>query len=267
MTFPVGGGGGPAASTDASTAHALDKPYDITGEPSADKMQQIDEMFDLLFRSATQTEEDVADAGGVSGPSSSTDGNVPKFDGTDGQTLADSGKAAASLVTGPASVTAAGNVALFDGTSGKAIKDSGGALSVLVPESFVVNRNISEAEIEDWVNNPIQLIPAPGAGKIIKVLSFAFRVNITTAYSTSPTVRLVYQGDTSSLLGTGTITWTTTGEKLRIHEPAQITFTDLSSFDPRNKALMLTASAVPGTPGTGVATGRVSVTYSIGDLP
>jgi hypothetical protein len=48
-----GGGGGRAGGAGVDN-YALDQPYDITGEPTIDKMQQIDEMLRLLFQAATK---------------------------------------------------------------------------------------------------------------------------------------------------------------------------------------------------------------------
>lgn len=62
-----------------------------------------------------------AQVGAVTGPVSSTTGNVPSFADTSGDVLADSGKVAADIVTGPASVPGAGAIAVYADTGGKAI--------------------------------------------------------------------------------------------------------------------------------------------------
>lgn len=62
-------------------------------------------------------------SGDVTGPASSTTGNVASFNGTTGKIIQDSGKLAADLVTGPASSTS-NAIARFNGTGGKTIQNS-----------------------------------------------------------------------------------------------------------------------------------------------
>ena len=64
--------------------------------------------------------------GDVTGPASSTSGNLVTFNGTTGKIIQDSGITIASLgdVDGPASA-ASGNIASYSGTTGKIIQDSG----------------------------------------------------------------------------------------------------------------------------------------------
>jgi len=59
--FDQGGGGGRAPDLSINDNYALDQPYDISGEPTAETMQQINEMFMLLFKDATRNRTRVAD--------------------------------------------------------------------------------------------------------------------------------------------------------------------------------------------------------------
>jgi hypothetical protein len=82
----------------------------------------------------------VAGTGDVVGPGSSVSGNLPRFSGTSGKIIEDSGKLAADMVTGPASAVS-GNVASFSGTSGKVIADAGVVAANIVtgPASATAN--------------------------------------------------------------------------------------------------------------------------------
>src|SRR5208337_825127 len=62
--------------------------------------------------------------GNVSGPASSTSGDLATYNGATGKTIQDSGTAASSVVAGPASATS-GDLATYNGTTGKIIQDSG----------------------------------------------------------------------------------------------------------------------------------------------
>lgn len=55
------GGGGGRAGVEISDVFALDKPYDLSGEPSIEKMQQIDEMFHQLFQWLVRNKDRVTD--------------------------------------------------------------------------------------------------------------------------------------------------------------------------------------------------------------
>ena len=62
--------------------------------------------------------------GNVTGPTSSTNGDLVAFNGTGGNLVEDTGIPAANVVQGP-SVAVDGDVAVFSGTTGKLIADSG----------------------------------------------------------------------------------------------------------------------------------------------
>lgn len=58
--YTPGGGGGPARPFDENDNDALSKPYDIEWPPTADTLQQINEMFDLLFKSITKRKTEIS---------------------------------------------------------------------------------------------------------------------------------------------------------------------------------------------------------------
>lgn len=82
--------------------------------------------------------------GGVSGPGSSTNGDLPSFNGTAGNALQDSGVAAANVATGPGSATS-GDLPSFNGTGGKALQDSGvPSANVVQGPGSAVNNNCAK---------------------------------------------------------------------------------------------------------------------------
>lgn len=112
-------------------------------------------------------------SGDFVGIASSTTGNIVSFGSTNGKLAADSGKAAASVVTGPASAVA-NNLAKLDAT-GKVISDAGVSATSLVtgPASAVANnlakldatgKVISDAGVS--ATNLVTNVSATGASEI-----------------------------------------------------------------------------------------------------
>lgn len=58
--YSVGGGGGRAASFTENDADALSMPYDLSGPITSDTLQQINEMFDLLFKGMVKRKSEIA---------------------------------------------------------------------------------------------------------------------------------------------------------------------------------------------------------------
>jgi hypothetical protein len=85
----------------------------------------------------------VPGAGTVTGPATSTTGDLLSFNGTTGKVLQDSGVLASTVVVGPASATT-GDIATYNGTTGKLVQDSGVlASSVVVGPASVTSGNIA----------------------------------------------------------------------------------------------------------------------------
>ncbi len=76
----------------------------------------------MVFKSSITTP---GGGGNVVGPASSVNGDVAMFSGTTGKLLADSGKLASALVTGPNGGVSDGEVPLYNGGTGKIIRGSG----------------------------------------------------------------------------------------------------------------------------------------------
>lgn len=186
MSYPLGGGGGKAGSISTSENFALDKPYDISGEPSADKMQQIDEMLDLLFRTLTRT--------------------------------------ATEFVQGPDGVERDENIAIFDGVTGKIIQDSGTKLSEITAAFRVASYDLTEAELETANSVPPIIIPAV-ADKIIIPVVFQLKLTITSIYSNNPVVSLRYNGVTQNISDTMAPVFTINGNKFLQTNAASRTLT------------------------------------------
>lgn len=271
MAFPQGGGGGKAPGFTLNNAHALSKPYELSGEMTPEKTAQLDEMLQLLFNSMrfsasdistlqTSVEEAGGGSGDVVGPSSATDGRIAEFDGATGKLLADSGKLTADVVTGPGSA-GDDNIATFDGVTGKIIQDSGidiSTLSALTASYFVVQKTLTEAEIESPNTSPIQLV-AGVAGSVIFPVWCMVKIAVSAGYGGSPTWFLKHALSTDAVSGTATPNLTTATTKYFALGP--LTTRNFVTTDPRNSALQLSASGDPAVPASGVATGEVTLAY------
>lgn len=123
-----------------------------------------------------------------------------------------------------------------------------------------VRRSITEDEIETVGGLDIELVGAQGADKVISPLGVVVELDVTTAYTTSPSWTLVYDGSTIGLLAVTGLSFTTTGKKTGLFPHAGALGFVHSTFNPTNKGVRLQLSAVPGTAGTGVAT-AVAILY------
>lgn len=108
----------------------------------------------------------------------STTGDIVTWNNTSGTLLADSGKLATSIVTGPGSAVN-NDLVLFNGTSGTLVKDSGVALSSVVtgPATTAVN------DVAVWNNTTGSLL----ADSSLSVSSSAGTTTVQTT-STNPTL-------------------------------------------------------------------------------
>ena len=130
-------------------------------------------------------------------------------------------------------------------------------------ELLTVTRALTEAEIESLGSTPITLVDAAGADKTIHPICALLEVTVTVGYSTSPTASLIHQGSGTDLIAFNAFSFVTTDGHSSFGMGLDHVRNPYGTFDPRNKALQIELSANPGTPGTGVATGTVTVYYVI----
>jgi len=123
--------------------------------------------------------------------------------------------------------------------------------------------SLSEAQIEAWSSSPIQIIAAPGGGKILVPLFVYVQMFVTSIYTSNPSMKFVYGTNTTSLLSTSIPTsLSVVTNTLRGDIAATgLSFSDYSIFDPRNKAINLKGSSDPTGGGTGAVTGIVNMAY------
>lgn len=131
---------------------------------------------------------------------------------------------------------------------------------------LLVRVALTELQIESWNTVPIQLVAAQGANRIIIPIMFSIQLTLTTAYTSTPTIQLVWGTDNINLLsGVVPSNLNAGAPSTRINSAmgASILSNNYTTIDPRNQALNLVGSANPGTPGTGVATAIVNLLYAI----
>jgi hypothetical protein len=130
---------------------------------------------------------------------------------------------------------------------------------------YMVRRVLTEAEFESLNTNPIELVAAPGADKIILPVHLAIEVDLVTIYGTSPTHSIVHNGSTTNLMAnTLAFNLTATPSKKLAVTTGFTGGSNLyvyTTFDPRNKSVKLTSSA--NLAAGGVATAVVVLYYRI----
>ena len=126
---------------------------------------------------------------------------------------------------------------------------------------ILLRRAFTELELESINSSPVTIVAAPGADKILIPVLASFELNVTTGYSTSPTLDINYATIGTTAVNFNSMSFTTTGRKVTSEFLTTFNFT--SATDPRNRALVMSASADPGTPGTGVATGVLNLFYTV----
>lgn len=243
--------GGGRAGSETRDNYALDKPYDLFGEPSADKMQQLDEMLTDLFRRSTKVASDVAaiqntsgSSGDVTGPAGAGSGNIAVFSGITGKVIADGGSTIAGVIASAVAQSIAAT----------------GVISLTV--------DITEAQFEAANTTPITLVPAQGAGTVIMPIATWMEVNITTDYPNNPNWTIAYAvAPTLNILtiwnmningGGAPVTRLQVGQN---NNPTDRLFS-YGTTDPRNSALILRAQADPNA--AGAATAKLHLVYRVG---
>lgn len=128
-------------------------------------------------------------------------------------------------------------------------------------ELLVVERDITEAELEVLGTVPITIIEAQGDGTVIVPIFWALHINISTAYTSSPTLQLRYAGDASNIMTTlATGLATATGRHTHQGSSALVNESG-DSGSPRNTAMEISFNADPT--GTGSAVMRVAIWYTV----
>lgn len=251
MAIDQGGGGGRAGSDTNDDIYALDMPYDISGEPTADKMQQLNEMLTDLFRRSTRVAGDVT-------------------------TINNSTSSGGGDVSGPAGAVA-DNIAVFDGVTGKIIKDGGSTIAAAIASAVasavaatgVISLTISvpQATLELANTTPITLVAAQGAKTVIMPVAWWPELDLTTAYANNPTWSLAYAvAPTLNILDTFTMATNGAAPATRLqvgqnNNPTDRQFT-YGTTDPRNSALVFRLNG--DLTGGGAATAKIHFVYRVG---
>ena len=268
MAYEQGGGGGKAPDFTPITSHALSKPYDLTGDMSPEKMSQLDEMLELLFRSTRfsaeniSTLESASGTGDVVGPSSATDGRIAEFDGTTGKLIADSGILTADVVTGPASAVT-DRVAVFNGTTGKIIKDGGSTIADIVSGGSVVAVtpfSLTEAQLEAMTGSSgVEVVAASGAGFRWHIVSFQIQTVVTTSYTNAPNYVGILTGISFAGLTSGATFFNAAAQTSHNSSTANPESFSESSANPEN--LGITIRLTGALTGAGSATAKGAIAY------
>lgn len=125
---------------------------------------------------------------------------------------------------------------------------------------IVAELAITEAQLEALSVTPLTVVAAAGSGTIIVVLHWAYQIDVATAYSNAPSVRLRYAGSTDNLANT----IGSRASSLDISHAtaiAQAFAQGEATFDPRNKAVTVELDAA--LTGAGVATAKLRVAYYV----
>ena len=245
MAYGIGGGGGRVPGFTENPRFSLSKPADLTDLTDPGQVNQLDEMLRELYASHRllyQVLEDggiIGDDGAASsgsgdvvGPSSAVTNQLAMFDGTTGKLIADSGYTAASLIAG---VT--------------------GTLSISV-------KDLTELEIESLATTPVLHIAAGDADQIRVPIRWIVQGNVTTAYSSSPNLRIRWGFPTTGtpdIFTPQSIGFTSAGRKALFSGASSMLNNTLAEY--KGTAVSIDASANPGTPLTGVATARSMLYY------
>lgn len=120
---------------------------------------------------------------------------------------------------------------------------------------------LSNAQLVSLSSSPITLVAAQGADKIVIPVHFSIEVVTATSFSNNPSVSVTYNGDALNLLVSAPIPGLN-----QIHTVFQASYNTnfgytYSSFDPRNKSILLKSSA--DLTGAGAATGVVNLSYIV----
>lgn len=220
MALTIGAGGGRASDTDTDDNYALDKPYDLSGEPTAEKMQQLDEMLAFLFKGLTRGRSSITDLQNVFGSGGSGD------------------------VVGPSSAVD-GDMAVFDGVTGKLIKD-GGAIGAIngSPVGGILKQTrviVTNAQMKALNTTPVEVISAPGSGKIVIPVMCWVHSSIAVGYNTSNSCSLRYNGIAVDIGNAQTLASNSAEDSYKYISIQGVNFNSANT-NPANSAVMIRAT-------------------------
>jgi hypothetical protein len=139
-------------------------------------------------------------------------------------------------------------------------------------EVYFASVSLTSQQLDDLNATPVQIVAAPGAGKVIVPLGIEYIVNKAnnTTWTAGPNFQLIHAGQTTSLATGGISGLSSSSSGYVIGASPQTTWTYAVGTDVTNAALQVRFSSNttpnPGPP-AGSATARVSCAYIIIDAP
>ena len=127
----------------------------------------------------------------------------------------------------------------------------------------LVSVSLTEGQLEALSATPVQVIAAAGTNTIVIPIMWAYQIDVSTAYSNAPTVRLRYTGNASNLVNT-------IGSRASSLDISHATNTAIAfaegvgTFDPRNTDVEVSFDTA--LTGAGAATAKVRVIYYTADF-
>jgi hypothetical protein len=132
-------------------------------------------------------------------------------------------------------------------------------------EVFLLEADVSEAELETAGNPKKVLIAAPGAGIVIVPLQLQVYFSLTVNYTNSPTMHLEYDGGTVDITGSITSGASSGAPKTVIGGTGSASFEVASSVnDIQNKSVGFCTNT--NFTGAGTATAKVRVWYTLANF-
>lgn len=154
-----------------------------------------------------------------------------------------------------------GNLVVFDGATGTQVRDGGATTGAILVSHTV----ITDAQMKLLLTTPIELIAAPGAGKVIDIIANRWSCNITANGSVSVTGTIRLNTINVTLVTAGTmISAGSNGE--RETKSALTTFNTMGTAH-TNRAVEIVGSANAGAAFASVDGFHITLVYHITDDP